>query len=231
MAFFHVDDVTFMQESVEQGCGEVFVVQESVPLAKAEVGGEQGAALVMTVLNQGKEVADLLGLGFDVADFINEQDVIATEVFDDFRLTVVRLCLLKLIDQCGEVDVASAVAVLDGLHQEAGGQACFSTAGGTDPDNVLVLVDKTEVVVESLDFCPGEFGLLCKGVGLQNVMYGHLGVFDAPLQGVFLFVVVFFFDDAFQQFLCAESLGICFFDAVLPVLPQVAQAEVAQLFE
>jgi len=70
-ALFHVKDVTGFGESVDQSGGEMRVFEERGPFAKTEVGGDEGGALFVALLQKGEEQADLGGFGFDIPNFVD----------------------------------------------------------------------------------------------------------------------------------------------------------------
>src|SRR5579885_1330266 len=71
-AFPHVEDVTGFGEPVDQGGGQMRVLEEGGPFAKTQVGGDQGRALLVALLQQGEEQTDLGWFGLGISDLINQ---------------------------------------------------------------------------------------------------------------------------------------------------------------
>ena len=120
-AAFHIDDMAVLDEPVNEGGGQMGVFEERAPVGKAQVGGDQGGLFLVPLVHQGKEEPDLDRFDLDVANFIDEQTIEAYIFFEDLAFGVVGDGAVKFGDQFGKEHVASAVALLDGVDEKAGG--------------------------------------------------------------------------------------------------------------
>ena len=80
---------------------------------------------------------DLDRVHLDVAQFIDQEQVPAQIFLERLGLGVEGHRLVEFGDQVGKEDVTAGGALLDGVTQEAGGQAGFSTAGASR-DTILM---------------------------------------------------------------------------------------------
>ena len=62
------------------------VLEEGGPLAKTQVGGDEGRALLMPLLQQGEEQTDLGGFGLGISDLVNQKQVVFDIATDDLVL-------------------------------------------------------------------------------------------------------------------------------------------------
>ena len=107
------------------------VLKKGGPLAKTQVGSDEGRVLLMTLLQQGEEQADLGGFGLGVTNLIDQEQVIFDIAADDLVLGPVGLGAVQFIEQIGKEHVAAPGPVVDGLDEEAGGQAGLAATGAT----------------------------------------------------------------------------------------------------
>ncbi len=82
----------------------------------------------------------------------------------------------------------AAVAVLQRLEQQAGGESGLADAGRADEDDVLGLGDEVELG-EGADLPLGDAGLALEGEGLERPLLGQAGVLDAPGERALLAVL------------------------------------------
>ena len=54
-AFGHVEDGAVLGDAVDEGCAEMVVTQQSGPLGKPQLGGDDGAGSAMAHFDQMKE--------------------------------------------------------------------------------------------------------------------------------------------------------------------------------
>ena len=79
-------------------------------------------------MQQGEEEADLGGFDLRVTQFIDLEHVVGEVVFEDLGLGVVGDGLVEFGDELGKEDVTAGFALVDGVGEEAGGQARFADA-------------------------------------------------------------------------------------------------------
>jgi len=70
--------MTVLGEPVDEGGGEVIVLEEGTPFTEPQVGGQEGWFFLVPLLHEGEEEPDLNGFNLDVADFIDLQYVLRT---------------------------------------------------------------------------------------------------------------------------------------------------------
>ena len=66
-----------MLKAVEQGIHERFTLEEVIPLGVIEVGGNNGGVSSIAIVHEFEEGIDLFGLEGEVAELINDQDVVS----------------------------------------------------------------------------------------------------------------------------------------------------------
>ena len=64
-AVVQVEDVAVLGQAIDEGGGQRGVLEEGIPVGKAEVGGDEGGLFLVALLQEGEEEADLGG--FDLA--------------------------------------------------------------------------------------------------------------------------------------------------------------------
>ena len=83
--------------------------------------------------------------------------------------------LVEFVDQFGKKDVAAAVALIDGLNEETGGQASLAASGASQPEDVLVLFHVAQRVAEGEEFLLIEFGLSLERIRFDDQKLGNVG--------------------------------------------------------
>src|SRR6266540_3853616 len=217
LAVFHVEDVAGLGEAVDEGGGEVVVLEEGPPFAEAQIGGDEGGLFLVPLLHEGEKEADLNRFDLNVSDFVDQQNFVGKVLAQDLLFGVIGDGLEELGDQFGEEDVAAAVALVDGVNQKAGGQAGLAAAGAAQPDDVLVVGQETLGVVESHDLFLVELGLLFKRVGFDNQPLGEAGLGQAELACVLPLEFALFGHDVFQEPAVGKILLRGQLEIVIPV--------------
>ena len=70
------DGFAFLKQSAEESGNQRAIAQELSPLVKSQVGRDDRALVVATVIHQAEEIVDLLrGGGREVSKLFNEEDV------------------------------------------------------------------------------------------------------------------------------------------------------------
>src|SRR5258706_8905773 len=175
----HVDDMTVLGQTIDQGGGQMIVYEERVPLAEAQIGSDESRLFLVPFLHEGEEQSDLDWFDLDVPDLIDQEAVIGEVIFKHLSFGVIGHRLVEFVDQLGKKDVTAAVALIDGMNEEAGGQAGLTASGGSQPDDVLVLFHVAQRVVEGEDSLLIEFGLTLEGIGFDDQKLRNVGAPEA----------------------------------------------------
>ena len=101
--------MTGLREAIDQGGGQMRILEEGGPLAKTQVGGNERGSLLMTLLQKSEEQAHLGGFGLGVTDLVNEDQIIIDIAADDLVLGPVGLGTMQFIEQIGKKNVAAPV--------------------------------------------------------------------------------------------------------------------------
>jgi len=91
----------------------------------------------MPFMQQGKKKTHLRRVDLDVAYFIDEKTIIRGKLLYNLMLQPGPFWLMKQTDKIWELNESSTTSLVDGLAQIGRGQACFPSAGGANPDNIL----------------------------------------------------------------------------------------------
>jgi len=85
----HVDHVAGLREAIEQGAGQVIVLQERPPLAEAQIRGDQRGLGLVPLLHHREEQADLGRFDLDVPHLVDDQAVVTGVFAEGFLFRVV----------------------------------------------------------------------------------------------------------------------------------------------
>ena len=106
----------------------------------------------------------------------------------------------------GKKDVASALALIDGVNEEAGGQAGLSATGAAQPDDVLVVLHVAQRVIEGEELLLMELGLTGEGIGFQQQELWNGGAAQAQLPRSLALELAFLLDQVGEQRAVRKSL-------------------------
>ena len=154
------DDVlAALEDTVEEGLGELGVVQDGAPLAEGFVGGEdEGPALEAALVDDPpEEVCGVVGV-VEVADLVDDEDVGLNIFRSDFAELAVARCLGEVVDEVGCGGAAGVEAVLNGAVCDGDGEVGFSAAGWSRQDQVAAFSDELGAEVGA-EPCPTDAGL------------------------------------------------------------------------
>ena len=146
-------------------------------------------------------------------------------MFEDLGLGVVGDGLVEFGDELGKEDVAAGFALVDGVGEKAGGQAGFADAGGTQPNDVLILGEVAGAVVKGLDGLFVELGLAVKRKGLQHPGFGNAGPAQTLQAGVLTTLAVFVLDHMGQETGMGEAVLGGVFKIIVPLGQQTRQTQ------
>jgi hypothetical protein len=77
-------------ESIKPGINERFALEEVVPLGVIEVGGDDGRLSTIAIVHAFEEGIDMLGLEGEVAELIDDQDIVSAQAPEQLRCGAVR---------------------------------------------------------------------------------------------------------------------------------------------
>jgi hypothetical protein len=180
-----------MLETVKQGIDERLALEEVVPLGVVEVSGDEGGLATIAIVHEFEKGIDLFGLQGQISQFVNDQDVIATETPKELGGGAVGQGGIEGVEEVlGMVETAS-VAVEQGLAQQANGQSRLAGAGRADEDDILCALHEVEAG-QAEDVGLAEFRTSLKGKGLKSLVPREFGLSQAVGQAALLAVAGFF---------------------------------------
>ena len=97
-----------MGETVEHGCGPFGVAEDLRPVSERQVGGDEQRRVLVKLADQ---MEQQLAAGLaerQVAEFVDDDDVVAQQRLSQPSATTGRFLLLELIDQIDQVEEPSA---------------------------------------------------------------------------------------------------------------------------
>ena len=174
-------------------------MQERSPLGEAQIGSDDRRLLLVPLVHQRKELADLRGLDFDVTDFIDDEAVVGRITLEQLAVATIGQRLEEFLEQLGEGDEVAAMAAINGLQQEGGGQAGLAAAGRPQPDHAPPLGHVVEAVVVGHDLVAIEFGLPLEGKGFHFQHFRNVGSLPTQEPCVLALGSAFFLHDVTQQ--------------------------------
>ena len=133
-----VEDGGAMEEAVQDGAGHGGVLAEDlVPVAKGFVAGEDdGPLLLVALADDLEEKAGLQMIEFEVADFVDDEELGPGEVVQLAVEAVFVHGFAQPAGQIGDGGEVNAVAHLAGEHAQRDGQMGFADAGRAEEDEV-----------------------------------------------------------------------------------------------
>ena len=207
------------------------VFEKGTPFGKAQVGGDEGGLFLVSLVHQSEEEADLNRLDLDIANLVDLQTIEGEVFLKDLVFGVIGHRAVELGDEVGKEHVATAMALVDGVDEKAGGQAGLAAAGGAQPEQVLALVHVAQGVVEGHDFLFVELGLPLEGKGLDDQRVGNTGAFEPELTSVLAFDAAFFFQHVGEQPRVREASFGGQLEILIPMDQKSAQAQILQGFD
>src|SRR2546422_2743656 len=198
-AILHVDHVALLGEPIDQRCRQVVVLEKAPPFAEAKIRGDERGAPTVTLVHQSEEKADLNRLDLDVAHLVDQETIVGEVPLDHSVLGVVYDGAVKLANELREEGIASCVAPVDRLDEEARRKPRLPRARRTYPDQVLTLLHEVEGIVEGEDPLFLELRLALEGKGLQDPRLGDLRSFQSLLRGIFPFQLRLLHKDVLEE--------------------------------
>src|SRR3954462_5019752 len=177
-----------MPQTAEQRLHHRLVAEEVVPLAVAQVRGDDGGMPVITLLHELEEGVRLFGLEVQIPEFVDQQDVEAREMVDQLAGGAVGERSVHLVEQILRANELAAQPVLQSLEQDAAGQSGFPHAGGAGENQILVFGHEIEFG-KGLDLLALYAGLTAVRESFQRPTLREIGAANAPLQSALLAVM------------------------------------------
>ena len=134
----HLQDVDVVGEPVEQRAGEPFRAQDFGPFGEGQVAGDHRRA---TLVALAEHLEEQFGAGFrqrHEAQFVDDEQLIAGDLFLEAQELLLIASLDQLTDQSGGGDEANAVVMLAGGQAE--GQRDMRLAGAGRYRNIMPIV-------------------------------------------------------------------------------------------
>ncbi len=116
-----VDDGAMMEHTVEDSGGDGDVGKDFVPLRKSFVRGEDCRDLLIPSGDELKEQVRSLNIHREIADLVDDEQLVFTQGFELVRQSVLEMSLFELLNQGVAVDVIGGETVPCGHHPERRG--------------------------------------------------------------------------------------------------------------
>ena len=131
------EDVTAKGEAVQQGVGEAVIAQDPHPFTEGEVGGGDAGD---PFAERSAELEEELGAGggeWDVAQFVENDELMALGLFQEAGELMGFLGLLQGIDECGDWIESHPVVLSAGGQAQTDGDMGLAQAGIAQQDHWL----------------------------------------------------------------------------------------------
>ncbi len=172
------DAVVF--EAVQECIYEGFSLEEIVPFWVIKICGDERGFSTVAFSHQFEEGVDLFGFEGEIAQFIDEEQVITAEIVDEPWGGAVGKGGVEIVDEILGMIKSSSVTGEKGLPQKAAGKPRFACTGGADEDDVFLSLQKGEAG-QLLDLGLADSGLPIKGEGLEGPVPGDLGLLESVI--------------------------------------------------
>ncbi len=167
-----VNGGALVADATEESIDHEAVAQEVVPLVVRQVGRDDCGLAAVAFLHEPEEDVGLLGSDVQIAQLVDDQDVESGESCDEPGRGPVREGGVHLVEEVLCADELAAVAVLQGLEEQAGGEAGLAHAGLADEDDVLGPGNEVELG-EGADLAAVDAGLFGVGEALKGPLLGQ----------------------------------------------------------
>src|SRR5262245_10638024 len=133
--------VGVVEEAIADGVGQRGLADEGVPLSDGKLAGQDGGAGAVPVVQQFEEVSAILrGEGVE-APVVDEQDVDAGEPGEQAEVGAVGAGQGELMEEARGATVEGPETFATGLLGEGAADEGLAGAGGTDDQEILMLLD------------------------------------------------------------------------------------------
>ena len=169
------------EDAIEDGFGEIGIVQHASPRPERLVGGEDHwAVMQVAVIDDLKEDVGGVGPIAEVADLVDDEHVGMRVAGQDLAEPALERRRRELVDQRRRRGEAGLEAVLDGAIGDGDGQMGLAGPAGAAEDQRLPLRDElgTEGAAEQGE---ADTGLQGEVVLVDRLEKGEVGAADAPL--------------------------------------------------
>ena len=137
---FHVDGVSVVHESVEDGIGEGGVADDFMPLFDWQLRGDEGRTQAMSVVEDVEQVAALLGIECREPPVIEDEEVGFGELGEVLGIGAVAASDGDVGQKAWDAEVAGGEAIATGAVGDGTGEEGFADAGGPGDEDIEVVV-------------------------------------------------------------------------------------------
>jgi hypothetical protein len=129
-------------ETIEECSGHLWLAEHAGPFAEGEIGGDDDRGALVELADE-MEQQLAAGLGErEIAEFVEDDDVEASEIVGDASLASGSTFGLELIDEIDGGEEAPARSSADATPRDGDGQMRLARAGSADQDDVALLGDE-----------------------------------------------------------------------------------------
>jgi len=132
-------------KAAEQGLDEVGITEEAGPLGIVEVRGDDGWVPLIAFLKELEEDVALLRTQIQISELVDDDEVEPRQIPNELSSRAISQGRIHFVEQVLGLDEESAVAVLQGFEQQAGGDSGLAYAGLADEDDILGLGNEAEL--------------------------------------------------------------------------------------
>ena len=184
----------------------VVVVEELAPAGEVLVGGQDDGPVFVQAVDQLEQVVPGLPGHGQVAQLIDDQQVVFGQGADPLFQVTLHLGQFKLFHQIQGVAEQHPVAGFHGFVANADGQVGLAYTGRADEHQVVPLVDELEVQQGS-DLTFGDGGLVPVGEALQALLSRERGHLPVPADALVLALDQFVFGKPVREAQIGHLVG------------------------
>jgi hypothetical protein len=101
-----LDDVAMVRQPIEHGGGHLGVAEHLGPIGEGQIGGDQQRRVFVELADQVEQQLAARLTEWQIAEFIDDDEIVAQQLLGETAAAAGRLLLLQLIDQVDQVEAA-----------------------------------------------------------------------------------------------------------------------------
>src|SRR5690554_573474 len=169
-----------MDNPVDDRHCNVVIVEKLSPAGEVLVGGQDDGPILVQAVDQLKQVVTGLSGHGQVAQLINDQQVVLGQLADFFLQLSFHFGQFQLFDQIQRITKQHTVSSLDRLVANPDGQVGLADSRWTNKDQIITLVDKLKIE-QGIDLALADRGLMTVVKAFQMLLRRKTGCLAVAL--------------------------------------------------